>query len=162
MTPKDVIKNTIGMSHEILTTYLNDMNDADLMVRPVPEANHIAWQLGHLISAEWQMMTGAGVAMPDLPDGFAESHTPETSKSDDAAKFLTKEKYLSLMQLQRASTLTTLDTAPDTDLDKPTPESMREYAPTVGAAFNMIGIHEIMHAAQFVVVRRKLGKPVLI
>jgi len=162
MTPKDVIKNTIGMGHEILTTYLNDMNDADLMVRPVPAANHIAWQLGHLISAEWQMMTNAGVAMPNLPDGFAESHTPETSKSDDPGKFLKKEKYLSLMEQQRASTLAALDSMPETGLDKPTPESMHEYAPTVGVAFNMIGLHEFMHGSQFVAVRRKLGKPVLI
>ena len=42
------------------------------------------------------------------------------------------------------------------------PESMREFAPTVGVAFNLIGIHEMMHAAQFVAMRRKLGKPVLI
>ena len=54
------------------------------------------------------------------------------------------------------------DAMPETDLDKPGSESMRAYAPTVGATFNMIGIHEGMHAAQFVVVRRKLDKPVLI
>ena len=44
----------------------------------------------------------------------------------------------------------------------PSPDSMRDYAPTVGVAFNMIGIHLNMHAAQLAVLRRKLGKPVLI
>jgi hypothetical protein len=162
MTPKDVIKNTIGMCHEILTVYLSDMEDGDLMVRPVPEANHAAWQLGHLISAERQMMSDAGFTMPDLPDGFAESHTPETSKSDDAARFLKKDEYLTLLEQQRDATLVALDATPNADLDKAAPESMREYAPTIGIAFNVVGIHEVMHAAQFVAVRRMLGKPVMI
>ena len=50
----------------------------------------------------------------------------------------------------------------DTDLDKATPESMKEYAPTVGSVFNIIGIHEMMHGGQFVPLRRKLNKPVMI
>ncbi len=162
MTPKDVMKNTIGMCHEVLTTYLSDLSDAELMLRPVPGANHIAWQLGHLIGSEHQMMSAAGFNMPDLPDGFAESYTKETSKSDDPASFHRKDQYLEWMEQQRTGTLAALDAATEADLDKPTPESMHEYAPTVGIAFNLVGIHQMMHAAQFVAVRRKLGKPVLI
>lgn len=162
MTPKDIIKNTIGTCHEVLTAYLSDLTDADLMVRSVPGANHIAWQLGHLISSEHQMMSDAGYKMPDLADGFAASYTPETSSSDDPAKFHTMDQYLKWMQQQRDATMSTLDTIPDTDLDKATPESMKEYAPNVASVFNIIGIHVMMHAAQFVPVRRKLSKPVMI
>lgn len=162
MTSKDVIKNTIGTCHDVLTAYLSDVNDADLMVRAVPEANHIAWQLGHLIASEHQMLTDGGYRMPDLPAGFADSYTKETAVSDDQGKFHKKEKYLEWMEGQRAATLAALAAMPDADLDKATPEAMHEYAPTVGALFNIIGIHEMMHAAQFVAVRRKLGKPVLI
>ncbi len=162
MTPNDVIKNTIEMCHEVLTTYLSDLGDADLLVRAVPEANHIAWQLGHLITSEHQMLTEAGYKMPEPPADFAESYSKEASKSNDPAKFHRKEQYLAWMSEQRAATLAALDASSASDLDKPTPESMREYAPTVGVAFNVVGIHEMMHAAQFVAVRRKLGKPVLI
>lgn len=162
MTAKDVIQNSINMGHEVLTAYLNDFGDADLLIRPVPGANHIAWQLGHLITAEHQMMTDAGFRMPALPDGFAESYTKETSSSDDPAKFHKKEQYLALMGEQRAATMEALTAASDSDLDKPTPESMHEYAPTVGVAFNVVGVHIMMHASQFVALRRKLNKPVLI
>ena len=41
-------------------------------------------------------------------------------------------------------------------------EAMRDYAPTIGAVFNLIGLHAMMHAGQFVPVRRMLGKPILI
>jgi len=162
MKANDVIKITIDMANEILTTYLSDMSDADLMVRSVPGANHIAWQLGHLVSSEQSMLSGAGFPMPGLPDGFADSYTKETSTSDDASKFHKKDEYLKLMAEQRASTLAALAALPEADLDKPSPEPMREYAATIGALFNIVGIHVMMHAPQWVPVRRKLGKPVLI
>ncbi len=162
MTPKDVIKNTIDMSHDVLNAYLSDLNDADLMVRAVPGANHIAWQLGHMIASEHQMLTDAAYTMPDLPEGFAESYSKEASKSDDPGKFHTKEQYLGWMEGQRTTTLAVLAAMPEADFDKATPEPMQEYAATVGALFNIVGIHEMMHAAQFVAVRRKLGKPITI
>ncbi|MHC4696033.1 MAG: DinB family protein [Planctomycetota bacterium] len=162
MTPKDVIKNTIDTSHDVLNAYLSDLNDADLMVRAVPDANHIAWQLGHMIASEHQMLTDASYTMPDLPEGFADSYSKEAAKSDDPGKFHTKEQYLECMEGQRAATLAVLAAMSEADFDKPTPEPMQEYAPTVGALFNIVGIHEMMHAAQFVAVRRKLGKPITI
>ena len=160
MTPKDLIKHTIDLCHSVLSDYLSDLTDEDLLVRPVPGANHIAWQLGHLIASE-NALTGAGYAMPELPEGFAESYTKETAGSDDPAMFLGKSQYLELFEQQRAATLAALDATPESDLDKAAPESCREYAPTVGIMFNLIGIHEMMHAAQFAIVRRKLGKPAL-
>ena len=162
MTPKDVIRNTIDTAHMLLTTYVSDLSDEDLMVRTVPGANHIAWQLGHLVSAEHEMMTNAGFDMPKLPDGLAEAHTKETSTSDDAAKFHTKEEYLKWLAEQRAGTFAALDKVSESELDKPTPEQMRAYAKDNGAVFNLLGIHVMMHTGQFVTVRRKLGKPVLI
>ena len=162
MTTKDAIKNTIDNGHMLLTTYVSDLSDADLMLRPVPGVNHIAWQLGHLIAAEHQMITQIGFDMPELPEGFEESYAKETSTSDDAGKFLKKDRYLTLLEQQRSATLAALESVSETDLDKPAPEDMRAYAATYGEVFNIIGIHELMHGPQFIAVRRKSGKPVLI
>ncbi len=38
---------------------------------------------------------------------------------------------------------------------------MREYAPTVGVVLMLLATHFLMHAGQFVPIRRKLGKPPL-
>ncbi len=161
MNAKDVIRNTIGMCHQVATMYLGDLNDSDLMIRPVPQANHIAWQLGHLIVSENKMMTDAGFAMPALPSGLAEAYTKETSTSNDAAKFHKKDQYLAWMEGQRGGTMQALDKIADAALSNPTPEFMHQYAATNGALFNLIGIHMMMHGAQFIVVRRKLGKAVM-
>ena len=62
----------------------------------------------------------------------------------------------------RRATLAALDATPDEVLDNPSPQRMRDYAPTVGAVFALMAAHELMHAGQFVPVRRMLGKQIKI
>jgi len=145
-----------------MMAYVGDLTDADLMVRPGASVNHIAWQLGHLVVAENQMLSGVGIDMPDLPNGFAEAYTKETSTSDDVDKFNKKQELLAALQTQRDATFSALEAASDADLSKPSPESMQAYAKTVGEVFNMIGIHVLMHLGQFVPVRRLQNKPITI
>ena len=107
------------------------------------------------------MVGQMGYSVPELPEGFAESHSKEAAAGDDAAKFLKKDEYAALLTKVSDATLAALNATSEDDLDKPAPEAMRQHAPTVGAVFNLIGTHYLMHGGQFVVVRRKLGKPVL-
>ena len=158
MDTKAAIRLNYNMAEMIYQAYLSDLTDAELLVRSVPGINHIAWQLGHLIDSEHGMIDGIcpGV-MPPLPAGFKEKHLKETSTSDNPADFLTKDEYLKLLADQRKGTLEALARQTDADFDKPAPESMQSYAPTVGDVFTMIGMHWVMHAGQWVVVRRALG-----
>ncbi len=163
MSPKDALKLSIGMSDMIINTYIGDLSDSDIFIRPVPGMNHIAWQLGHLISAErsFAEKVKAG-SCPALPAGFDEAHTKETATIDDPAKFYSLSKYKELWKAQRAATLSVLESVPESDLDKTDPEKFPEWAPTVAALLAMSGTHALMHCGQFVAVRRQLGKPVLI
>lgn len=162
MKPQDIIRESLGMAHHIVTAYISDFNDTELMERSVPGANHTAWQLGHLIVSEYEMMEEIKPGFsPKLPAGFTEAYTKETSKIDDPAKFQTKTQYLDLYKRQRDATLQILEEIAAEDLDQPAPESMRSYAPTVGSVMLMQANHELMHCGQFVAVRRKLKKPVL-
>ena len=71
MTGKDAIKYALRSTHGMVGMYLGDLSDADLLVRPVPGANHIAWQLGHLIVAEQHLLAAylPGAQWPTLPAG---------------------------------------------------------------------------------------------
>ena len=74
MNAKDAIKNALTSTQNMLGMYIADLSDADLLVRPVPNANHIAWQLGHLITSEKSMMKDLlpNAKFPELPKGFDE------------------------------------------------------------------------------------------
>lgn len=163
MDARAAIKGSLAMADMITQQYLGDLSDADLLVRPVPGNNHIAWQLGHLIASEHAMIEEISPGtMPKLPTGFAEKHGKETAASDKAADFFTKAEYLKILAEQRAGTMKALDAASEADLDKPGPEKWRNFVPTNGAVFNMQGSHWLMHVGQWAVVRRKLNKPVVI
>ncbi|QDV38518.1 DinB family protein [Tautonia plasticadhaerens] len=162
MNATDVIRSTIDMSAMFVDTYLKDLSDADLLIRPVEGMNHIAWQLGHLIGSERHFveLIKPGTS-PALPPGFQEAHAKGTHAEDDPSKFYPRERYQELWGAQRRATLALLESLSDEDLDR-TDETFPSFAPTVGAIMNMVGSHPIMHVGQFVAVRRKLGKPITI
>jgi len=162
MDTRAALKAGIDMGNMITQSYLGDLSDSDLLVRVIPGINHIAWQLGHLIASENMMINEVCPgALPALPPGFAEKHSSETSKSDNAADFLKKDEYLKIAAEQRQGTLNALAKLSDAELGKPSPEKWQGYAPTVGDLFSMQGSHWVMHAGQWAVLRRKLGKPPL-
>jgi uncharacterized damage-inducible protein DinB len=162
MNSRDAIKLGIDMANRVSMDYLKDLTDEELMKRPHPGCNHIKWQLGHLISGEHQMTeTISPGSMPALPTGFAERYTPETAKLDDPKAFDSKAELLRVFEQQRAAALKVLERQSDADLAQPSPESMRSYAPTVGHVFTLHGSHWLMHAGQWAVIRRQLGRPPL-
>jgi hypothetical protein len=156
MNARQAIKLAIEAGDQVSLPYLEDLSDADLLRRPCPGCNHINWQIGHLIVAENNMMnkTVPG-SVPQLPAGFAEKYTKETATSDDAAKFFKKDELLKIHKQQRAATLAALDKLTDDKLDASTG---MDFAPTVGSVFSLQGSHWLMHAGQWVVVRRQLGR----
>jgi len=159
MNAKDALKLSIDMGQLIAMGYLADLSDVDLMQRPHPNCNHIKWQLGHLIAGEHQMIESiAPDSMPPLPPDFADRYKKETATSDDPSAFDTKADLLQQFAAQRAGTLAALE---QTDADEFDRKTGVDYAPTVGAMFELQGSHLIMHAGQWAVVRRMLGRPPL-
>jgi uncharacterized damage-inducible protein DinB len=160
MGPKDVIRNSLDTSDFTIKTYLNDLSDEDLRVTVVEGMHPIAQQLGHLITAEhmFQEMVEPGSA-PALPDGFQDAHDIKKTGGDPSG-YRSKEEYLRLWDVHRAATKALLDRVGDSELDDNRDGKLPPWAPTVSAVLNMAGLHALMHAGQFVAVRRKLNKPI--
>jgi hypothetical protein len=160
MGPKDVIKQALDMSDFILHKYVDDLTDADLLLRPVEGMHPIALQLGHLIAAEYRFneMIKPGSA-PSLPDGFKEAHDLKDKELTDSG-FVSKDKYFELLASQRAATKAVLEAIPESDLDDTRDGKLPPFAPTVGAMLNLTALHSMNHSGQFVAVRRMLKKPI--
>ena len=160
MQAQDAIKMSLETADMVVNSYLNDLSDADMMKRPHPQCHHLNWQVGHLIAAEHEMLNGfIPGGMPALPDGFAAMYSKEASSSDDPSKFATKEQLMTAWKTQRAATLKALAQCSDADLAK---ETGIGYAPTGASLYSLQASHWLMHCGQWVIVRRMLGKPVVI
>lgn len=154
----DAIRTALQGTQHLVAWFLSDLDDADLLVRPVPEANHIAWQMAHLILSERALAREQlpQAIYPELPSDFAEKH-----KDPKSNQGLSKTVYVELFNRTREGTLAALALLSDADLDRPTVGKMAGFAPTLGALLLLVSNHSLMHGGQFSVIRRKLGKPVL-
>lgn len=162
MNAKQAIRSSLGMADFLVSRYLEDITDAELLARPADGANHIAWQLGHLISSERHLIEAAAPgSMPELPAGFRDQHSKDKAASNHAADYLSKDEYLRLAKEVRASTLAALEKQSDADLDKPVTGRVPPFIKTAGDCFVLVGPHWASHAGQWVVLRRKLGRPVM-
>lgn len=154
----DVLRSGLGF----LQMTLADMTDADLVQRPVPNANTALWQIGHLIKSEANMINGcAGRTVVELPAGFADRYKRETATETDASKLGSKAELMALYQKLRNQIADWVATLSPDELAKPSPESLRGMVPTVGHVLQLLPAHTGMHVGQIQVLRRKLGKPLL-
>lgn len=163
MNARDVIESALKGTQMVLNAYLEDLSDDDLLRRPVPGANHIAWQLGHLITSEIGLVKAdiPDAAYPDLPAGFAEQHNAEHAKSESADGYLAKQQYADLFNRVRQATIATVGKLSDDDLDRPSQGPLKQMCPRLGDLLILVSNHTLMHGGQFTVVRRLLGKPIL-
>jgi hypothetical protein len=163
MKAHQVLLEALSTSRFVMSSYLGDLTDDDLLVRPVDGAHNAAWQLGHLICSEAHMIEGIRPQAQKLVSAdFARRH--DKSRAFEPAELwaVSKSEYLSLMELVRSATLNLLEELSEEELSAAGPEFTRKYALTVGSVFTSISGHELMHAGQIAVIRRKLGKPVVI
>jgi len=146
----------------VLNRFLEGLSDADILTRPVPGANHVAWQLGHLINSECYFARQAipDIQLPELPPNFAQWHDNKNTSDDDPSHFLSKEVYADLFNKVRKAVIAAVGQLTDEELDRPTQGPMAPFAPTIGALLLLASNHTLMHGGQFSVLRRKLGKPV--
>jgi hypothetical protein len=160
MGPKDVMRKSLDMSDFVLKSYLSDLSDDDLRLRPVEGMHSIAVQLGHLIGTERYVneLVKPG-STPALPEGFEKAHDIKNPDLDDSG-FLSKDTYLELLAAQRAATKELIDSTPESDLDDTRDGTLPKWVPTVGDALALPGLHCLMHYGQFVAVRRALKKPI--
>ena len=159
MNSVEAIREAIRQAEFIALGYLSDLKDEEMFHRPAAGANHITWQLGHLITSEHKFMEHIRPgSMPPLPEGFADRYAKAQAACDDPAAFDSRADLLRIERGQRAGTLALLESLSDADLEQSTGI---DYAPTVGALLVMQSVHWVMHAGQWAVVRRQLGRPPL-
>ncbi len=158
-----LLTSALESSRKMIEWIVSDFADSELLVRPVPGANHIAWQLGHLITSERDIVLGQlpTASMPALPSGFEAAHSKETAGSDDPKAFLSRSEYMALLGSMREATIAEVSRLTDADLDRATEGGLASFCPTLGNAIGLLNDHIMMHLGQVTVVRRKLGKPVL-
>ena len=163
MKIQDAIKNNYEMAQMVSGSYIADLTNEEAMQRPHAGCNHINWQVGHIIASQ-NMMANSAVpgAVPELPEGFAAKYAKGAGSSNNPADFLSFDELRSIGKAQSEAVVSMIESMSTEDFDKPGPKEMEGLAPNLGALCNLLGSHWMMHAGQWVVVRRQLGREIVI
>jgi hypothetical protein len=154
MTGVDAIRTALQSTLHLTTWFISDLSDSDMLVRPVAGANHIAWQIGHLVITETRLVSQPTfkAVYPELPAGFLDQHGKEAQAREPATGFGTRAEYVELLTKVRHATLEGVNKLSDAELDTPTVGPMASFAPTLGALLLLTCNHSLMHAGQFSVL----------
>jgi hypothetical protein len=162
MTPTELMADVVTRNGEILKMTLADFTDEQMLARPVPGANHAAWQVGHLLGSAAHMLRD--VAPGVVPAPVAElgaKYNGKTAHVDEAAFYPTKSELLEAFAQAYGAIAEWIKSLTPADLERPTPGPFADFAPTVGHLVLMAASHIMMHVGQCQVIRRRLGKPLL-
>ena len=162
MTPTELMADVVARNGEILKMTLADFTDEQMLARPVPGANHAAWQVGHLLGSAANMLKE--IAPGVIPAAVAElgaKYNGKTAHIDDPAYYPSKTDLLEAFSQAYDAIAQWIKSLKPEDLDRPTPGPFADFAPTTGHLVLMAASHIMMHVGQLQVIRRKLGKPLL-
>jgi hypothetical protein len=159
----EVMQRNLNHSYELIKLLLSDLADDDLLIRPVPQGNHTAWELGHLIAREYRIGSQYfGVEFPELPTGFQEQHSEATARAESAVGFLSKAQYVDLINEIQGAMMIALSNLSDDDLDAPVHSKIGIWtAESLGQLLVLDSSERGMQIGQLTILRRKLGKAVL-
>jgi hypothetical protein len=162
MTQTELMSDVLTRNGAVLKMTVADFTDAEMLARPVPGANHAAWQIGHLLGSAAHMLKEiAPGVVPASVAQLGEKYNGKTADVDDPAFFPTKAELLEAFSQAYDAIADWIKSLTPADLARPTPGRMADFAPTTGHLALMAASHVMMHVGQLQVIRRKLGKPLL-
>jgi hypothetical protein len=160
MIDKSTLLIVYAQQADLVQAHVSDFTDADMLVRPVENANHAAWQLGHLATSTTALVNMAMPgALPELPADFVERHGTAGARLNGG--FGSKDDLINRFCDVNDAMIDWLKKLTPEDAARSTPAKMKGFADTIGHLAQMHPVHVMMHLGQIQVIRRKLGKPVL-
>ena len=159
MNFKDAVRTQFTVADFMVDKYLADLTQSELLTRPAPDANHIAWQLGHLISAETRLIEAAAPgSMPACPTVFTKGIPKIRPRAITRPIFSLRKSTSSLPNPCGQRRSKRLDAQSESDLDRPVTGRLPPWIKCAGDCFVTAAGHWVLHAGQWVVLRRKLGR----
>lgn len=155
------IRQALEASSANLVKLAEDMADAPLTFPTPRGGNHPLWVVGHLATTESQL-TNAFMLGHDNPLAhWMDILGPGTTPAADPSIYPSLEEVIRAFKQTRATTLKTLDSLTDADLDKASPGCPPEFAPIVGTfgrCLFAIIYHTSIHTGQVIDARRADGR----
>lgn len=159
-SPKDVVVQQLKLGQTLFEMFTSDLSDAEYFIPAAEGTNHIAWVLGHIAQTEdWMvgLLTGAErTVSEDLQKLFGGS----SECSTDAGRYPSRKELDEMFRSNRARAMKAAQAADDGCWDDAAPEDglPKDFFPTVGSVWGMMGAHQFWHLGQLTTCRSVMKK----
>ena len=160
MSQRDLLLSVFKRGAGMLPRHLADFSDEDMLARPVPGANHVAWQLAHVAHFTGKLLTSLGLHVPQLSKVLADGGR-DVAHIDDPEHFPTKAEFLEFFDAAYRAIIDLIEMMSDEQLSAPMPGGNPAAPQSLAFHLLMQPMHMTMHIGQIQVIRRALKKPVL-
>ena len=159
-SPKDTIKFQLGTAAALIEKFTADLSDEEYFKAPIPGANHAAWIVGHLAVSADSLAAGACGGKMRFPQEMHDLFNGQSECKADASIYPSRKDIEEMFTNSNAHTIEDLTTFDESKWDDPSPDSMpKDFFPTVGTMWGMVGAHPFWHIGQLTTNRVAMGKP---
>ena len=165
MSRLDLIIEQLSIARLQTESLLDSISSEDWFRQPSEGVTHVAWQVGHLASAEYHLlMERRRGRLPEdeklIPAQFRSLFQRGSSPDPDSSKYPSPEAIRHVFDEVHRHAIEELQRLPDELLDEPTEPAHPRFKTKFGA-IQFCPLHEMLHAGQIGLLRRLLGmKPI--
>jgi hypothetical protein len=145
--------------------FLADLTDADWFWTPSQYTTHLAWQIGHIATAQYGLCLRRvrGRTKEDeslISDAYIEAFTIGSKPVADPKQYPTLDEIKQVLGAVLDRSVSELSNLSDAELDVPLEQPHPVFKTKLGAV-EFAPQHEMVHAGQIAMLRRLMGKPPL-
>ena len=165
MSRLDLIIEQLSIARLQTESLLDSITSEDWFRQPTEGVTHVAWQVGHLASAEYHLLMERrrGRRPEDeelIPARFRSLFQRGSSPDPDSSKYPSPEAIRHVFDEVHRHAIEELQRQSDEGLDEPTEPAHPRFKTKFGA-IQFCPLHEMLHAGQIGLLRRLLGmKPI--
>lgn len=162
MLSLEVAVRQIEFARSYTWTLLEDLDDEEWFVRPVPDQSHIAWQVGHITMAQYALtLLRIRGKEPEDQDFITNSFFKFFKKGSSAQPSDTGPSLSDIRSTFQAVYDRAMMEMPNYSLDLLDESLPAPFfaTPTKLGSMLFASHHELLHAGQIGLIRRLLGKP---
>jgi hypothetical protein len=157
--------NNLRGSRTFTKRFLTDLTDAEWFWTPSEYTTHIAWQVGHITTAQYGLCLRRvrGRTKEDeslISDAYIEAFSIGSKPVADPKEYPLLDEIKQVLEAVIERTVSELSKRSDAELEVPLEQPHPVFKTKLGAV-EFAPQHEMVHAGQIAMLRRLMGKPPL-
>lgn len=155
----DLVRSSLGLGDYLFQALLKDLRDHPLATQSPAGGNHAIWTLGHITLLEAALPTVLSGGTNPLAK-WEPLFSAGTKPSLDAAAYPSFDELLAAYREHRAILMKQLDDVGEAGMDRVPAQIPTGFEPlmaTFGQTFQLMAMHQMLHAGELADVRRSLG-----